>query len=126
MDGRIRPRTPPTRGPASRRRAGTATRSTVFTTHLKAGWLQRNGVAHSDRATMTERFIRHGNHLMVVSIVDDPIYLEEPFVRTTNWVLNPDQEVRRTQFDVVDEVAEPAEGRRASSPARFARRACSS
>ena len=76
-----------------------------MTSHLKVGWLQRNGVAHSDRATMTERFIRHGNHLTVVTIVDDPIYLEEPFIRTTNWVLNPDQEVRRTQFDVVDEVA---------------------
>jgi hypothetical protein len=83
---------------------------TVFTTHLKAGWLQRNGVAHSDQATMTERFFRHGNHLMVVTIVDDPIYLEEPFIRTTNWVLNPDQEVRRTQFDVVDEVAERRRG----------------
>ena len=78
---------------------------TVFTTHLKAGWLQRNGVAHSDRATMTERFIRHGNVLTVVSIVDDPIYLEEPFIRTPNWVLNPGMEIRRTQFDVVDEVA---------------------
>jgi glyoxylase-like metal-dependent hydrolase (beta-lactamase superfamily II) len=77
----------------------------VFTTHLKVGWLQRNGVAHSDQATMTERFIRHGNVLTVVSIVDDPIYLEEPFVRTTNWVLNPGMEIRRTQFDVVDEVA---------------------
>jgi glyoxylase-like metal-dependent hydrolase (beta-lactamase superfamily II) len=77
----------------------------VTTSHLKAGWLQRNGVAHSDKATMTERFIRHGNHLMVVTIVDDPIYLDEPFIRTTNWILNPDQEVRRTQFDVVDEVA---------------------
>ena len=77
----------------------------VVTSHLKVGWLQRNGVAHSDRATMTERFIRHGNYLTVVTIVDDPIYLEEPFIRTTNWVLNPDQEVRRTQFDVVDEVA---------------------
>ncbi len=54
---------------------------------------------------MTERFIRHGNNLMVVTIVDDPIYLAEPFIRTTNWILNPDQEVRRTQFDVVDEVA---------------------
>ena len=77
----------------------------MATTHLKVGWLQRNGVAHSDRATMTERFIRHGNYLTVVTIVDDPIYLEEPFIRTTNWVLNPDQEIRRTQFDVVDEVA---------------------
>ena len=77
----------------------------VVTTHLKAGWIQRNGVAHSDRATMTERFIRHGDYLTVVSIVEDPIYLEEPFVRTTNWRLNPDQDIRRTQFDVVDEVA---------------------
>jgi cyclase len=77
----------------------------VLTTHLKVGWLQRNGVAHSDRATMTERFIRHGNHLTVVTFVDDPIYLEEPFIRTTNWVINPDQDIRRTQFDVVDEVA---------------------
>jgi glyoxylase-like metal-dependent hydrolase (beta-lactamase superfamily II) len=77
----------------------------VLTTHVKAGWLQRNGVAHSDQATMTERFIRHGNVLTVVSIVDDPIYLEEPFIRTTNWVLNPGMEIRRTQFDVVDEVA---------------------
>jgi cyclase len=82
----------------------------VLTTHLKVGWLQRNGVAHSDRATMTERFIRHGSYLTVVTIVDDPIYLEEPFIRTTNWVLNPDQEVRRTQFDVVDEVAVRAKG----------------
>jgi cyclase len=77
----------------------------VVTSHLKVGWLQRNGVAHSDQATMTERFMRHGNYLTVVTIVDDPIYLEEAFIRTTNWVLNPDQEVRRTQFDVVDEVA---------------------
>jgi glyoxylase-like metal-dependent hydrolase (beta-lactamase superfamily II) len=77
----------------------------VVTSHLKAGWLQRNGVAHSDRATMTERFIRHGSYLTVITIVDDPIYLEEPLVRSTNWILNPDQEVRRTQFDVVDEVA---------------------
>jgi cyclase len=78
---------------------------TVTTTHLKAGWLQRNGVAHSDRATMVEYFARHGDVLTVVTLVDDPIYLEEPFVRSTNWVLNPSQEIGRTQFDIVDEVA---------------------
>jgi glyoxylase-like metal-dependent hydrolase (beta-lactamase superfamily II) len=82
----------------------------VTTSHLKVGWLQRNGVAHSDEATMTERFIRHGNYLTAVTIVDDPIYLDDPFIRTTNWVLNPDQEVRRTQFDVVDEVAGRSKG----------------
>src|SRR5215203_5311782 len=32
----------------------------VRTTHLKAGWIRRNGLALSDKATMTERFIRHG------------------------------------------------------------------
>jgi cyclase len=83
---------------------------TVFSTHFKVGWIQRNGVAHSDRATMTEHFIRHGNYLTVISVVDDPVYFEEPFVRSSNWVLNLSQEVTRTQFDVVDEVAGRAKG----------------
>jgi cyclase len=78
---------------------------TVTTTHLKVGWLQRNGVAHSDRATMIEHFIRHGDVLTVITAVDDPIYLEEPFIRSTNWVLNTSQEIGRTQFDVADEIA---------------------
>jgi glyoxylase-like metal-dependent hydrolase (beta-lactamase superfamily II) len=83
---------------------------TVSTTHLKAGWLQRNGVAHSDQATMVEHFFRHGDYLTVVSIVDDPIYLEEPFIRSTNWVLDLGQQVGRNQFDVVDEVAGRSRG----------------
>jgi cyclase len=60
----------------------------VTTTHIKAGWLQRNGAPTSDLATMTEHFIRHGQYLMVVSIVNDPIYLAEPFIRTTNFTLS--------------------------------------
>jgi hypothetical protein len=83
---------------------------TVFTTHLKAGWLQRNGVAHSDQATMTERFIRHGNVLTVVSIVDDPIYLEEPFIRSTNWLMNLQQELAGVISESVDEIAGRPEG----------------
>ena len=78
---------------------------TVTTTHIKVGWIQRNGVAHSDGATMTEHFMRHGDVLTVVTIVDDPVYLEEPFIRSSNFVLNPTQEVGRSQFDVVDEIA---------------------
>ena len=83
---------------------------TVYTTHFKVGWIQRNGVAHSDQATMTEHFMRHGDVLTVVTVVDDPIYLEEPFMRSTNWVLNPTQELSRSQFDVVDEIAGQAKG----------------
>src|SRR6185436_18511096 len=39
-----------------------------------------------------------------------PVYLEEPFVRSTSWVLDPRQDVVRTQFDVVDEVAGQKKG----------------
>jgi hypothetical protein len=44
---------------------GTWERNTlvVSTTHVKMGWLQRNGAATSDLVTMEERFIRHGDYL---------------------------------------------------------------
>ena len=60
----------------------------VTTTHIKMGWIMRNGVPTSDRATMTEHFIRHGDHLVDLIIVEDPVYLSEPFVRTQDWRLN--------------------------------------
>ena len=33
----------------------------VTTTHLKEGWLRRNGVPRSEKATLIEHFIRHGS-----------------------------------------------------------------
>jgi cyclase len=59
----------------------------VRTTHLKAGWIRRNGVVLSDRATMTERFIRHGNYLTHVYIIEDPVYLTEPLIRSNGFQL---------------------------------------
>jgi hypothetical protein len=63
----------------------------VRTTHLKQGWIRRNGVYISDRATLEERFIRHGDYLTHVSMVVDPVYLTEPFIRTNGFqkVANP-------------------------------------
>jgi hypothetical protein len=55
---------------------------TVYTTHIKQGWLRRNGMPESDRATLVEHFIRHGDYMMHMSAVSDPVYLTEPFVRT--------------------------------------------
>ncbi len=46
---------------------------TVYTTHIKQGWVRRNGLPESDQATLVEHFIRHGDHLTHVSIVTDPI-----------------------------------------------------
>jgi hypothetical protein len=60
----------------------------VETTHLKEGWLRRNGLPRSEKATMTEYFIRHGDYFTVVTIVKDPVFLTEPLVRTSNWILN--------------------------------------
>jgi hypothetical protein len=63
----------------------------VTTTHMKQAFLQRNGIPSSPYAVMTEYFIRHGNLLMMISQVDDPIYLEEPMVRSSTWRWNPGQ-----------------------------------
>jgi hypothetical protein len=38
---------------------------------------------------MTEFFIRHEDYLTVVTIVNDPVFLTEPLIRTSNWILNP-------------------------------------
>jgi len=59
----------------------------VRTTHLKAGWMRRNGLPLSDRATMTDRFHRYGDVMTHVMIVEDPVYLTEPLVKTNGFLL---------------------------------------
>jgi cyclase len=61
---------------------------TVYTTHIKKGWIRRNGLPQSDRATLTEHFIRHGDILTHVAILNDPIYLTEPLIKTQDFVRN--------------------------------------
>jgi hypothetical protein len=61
---------------------------TVTTTHIKQGWVRRNGLPESDKATLSEHFVRHGNILTHISIVTDPVYLTEPLIKTQNFVLN--------------------------------------
>ena len=79
----------------------------VTTTHLKTGWIRRNGVPRSDRATLTEHWIRHGNALTLVSIVHDPVYLTEPFVRTTDFEMDLHQQIDPYPCEAVEEVPRP-------------------
>jgi cyclase len=58
----------------------------VETTHMKAGWLRRNGTPTSERARMLEYFTRFDDYLLVTTIVDDPVYFAEPFIRTTEYL----------------------------------------
>jgi hypothetical protein len=58
----------------------------VRTTHIKQGWVRRNGVPQSDEVVTTERFTRHGDVLAYVIHIKDPVYLTEPLVRSRNFV----------------------------------------
>jgi len=62
----------------------------VTTSHLRAGFLRKNGVPYSENATLTEYFdlIKepNGDPLMVVTIITtDPLYLRQPFVITSQY-----------------------------------------
>jgi hypothetical protein len=87
---------------------------TVTTTHLKEYILKRNGVPHSDRATMVEHFMRHGDFLTIVQIVTDPIYYTEPFIQSTDFQLD----LHGTEAPVLCEVEEETDHPRGWVPHR--------
>ena len=66
---------------------------TVYTTHLKTGWLRRNGLPESDHATMMEHFIRHGDYMTHVTILKDPVYLTEPLIRSEDLELDNNEQI---------------------------------
>ena len=59
---------------------------TVTTTHLKRGWIKANGVPQSDAATVVEHFIRHGDTITMLAVIDDPVYLSEPLSKASMLV----------------------------------------
>ncbi|MGE0445405.1 MAG: hypothetical protein AB7P99_09260 [Vicinamibacterales bacterium] len=79
----------------------------VVTTHIKFAFIHRNGMPTSPYAVVTEYFVPHGTDLMShFYVVDDPIYLTEPLIRTTTYRRNPTQNVGRSlPFEVVEELA---------------------
>ena len=67
----------------------------VVTTHLRPGYLRKNGVPYSGNATVTEYYDRtqesNGDSwLVVTTIVDDPQYLQQPFITSTHFKQLPD------------------------------------
>ncbi len=62
----------------------------VRTTHMKSGALRRgNGVPQSDRATLMEYFVRRGDRITNTTVLDDPVFLSEPMVRSTDFYRLP-------------------------------------
>lgn len=67
----------------------------VVTTKMRPGYLRRNGVPYSANAVLTEFFDRTNepngdSWLILTSIVDDPAYLQQPFMLTTHFKREPD------------------------------------
>jgi hypothetical protein len=59
----------------------------IETTHLKEDYIRRNGAMISDQATVTTFWIRRGEYLTWINIVNDPVYLTEPLVRSSEYRL---------------------------------------
>lgn len=65
----------------------------VTTTDFRAGYLRKNGVPYSENASITEYFHRLPQHpngdtwLHVVTVVEDPEYLSQPFYTSTQFKL---------------------------------------
>ena len=61
----------------------------VVTTGLRPGWLRRNGAPYSENTTLTETFIRFSDEndewFTVVTTVEDPTYLNQSFITSTNF-----------------------------------------
>jgi hypothetical protein len=78
----------------------------IVTTHIKYAFIHRNGMPTSPYAVVTEYYVPHGDLLTGFYIVEDPIYLTEPLIRTTSYKRNPQQNVGRAlPSEVVEELA---------------------
>jgi hypothetical protein len=66
----------------------------VVTTNLRAGYLRKNGVPYSEDTVVTEYFDRLSAYetdwLTVLTIVEDPRYLNQQFITSTHFKREPD------------------------------------
>lgn len=79
----------------------------VDTTHLKTGYVRRNGMIRSHNARMREYFTRVGNVLTWTVIEYDPAYLTEPLIRNRDYELDPGFQVTIYPCEAVVEVPRP-------------------
>jgi hypothetical protein len=65
------------------------------TTQLRPGYLRKNGVPYGDRASFTEYWDLHSEtngdqYLVDTNLVDDPVYLQTPWITTLHFKKEPD------------------------------------
>ena len=63
---------------------------------MRPGYLRKNGVPYSERATVSEHFDitslpdGGGELLLVTTVVEDPVYLNAPYVTSPHFKREPD------------------------------------
>src|SRR5262249_16381462 len=67
----------------------------VVTTRLRPGYLRKNGVPYSPNTTLTEYIDRVNeangdSYLEITTTVEDPTYLAQPFLTTSDYKKLPD------------------------------------
>jgi hypothetical protein len=67
----------------------------VVTSNMRGGYLRKNGVPYSERATVSEHFDVSplpdgGELLLVTTIVEDPVYLNAPYITSPHFKKEPD------------------------------------
>jgi hypothetical protein len=80
---------------------------TITTTHLKPNYLRRNGLPRSAKARLTEHWNLHAQYLTIVSVLEDPVVLTEPLVRSQTWFFDPGQRAGLFPCEYVPEVPAP-------------------
>jgi hypothetical protein len=86
---------PPPRGRGAAAPAPPGGSLKVVTTHMKPGYLRKNGVPYSADAELTEYYDRTNepngdSWLIVTTIVHDPMYLNQDFVTSTHFKMEKD------------------------------------
>lgn len=80
----------------------------VTTTHLKEAYIRRWGLMRSDESIVRTRWRRMGDFLQATSILYDPVYLSEPYIRTTMmWIHDPAMPMNPYPCEEATETAVP-------------------
>jgi hypothetical protein len=85
----------------------------VTTTNFREGYLRKNGVPYSAAATITEYFDKVGPEpngdviLLVRTVVEDPRYLQMPFITSTHYKLEKDGSKWNPSSCKIDPPVEP-------------------
>ena len=68
------------------------------TTHIKEAAARRIGVPASDRTTLTQYWIRHGDVFTWITVHEDPMFMSEPMIRSMDFRMIPTVTVPEDDF----------------------------